>query len=283
MGANIDSVAEAGEIDLVFPFRPESVAPLRWAVGNGGSWRSRYLLAELLAYLGDTDGAAAQVEDLSGVPFAPFYGFRALLGNDPDADLAEAARLDPDQWRYADRLAQRHLADGKADAALRVIEPFYRKHPAQFQTTDTYVRTLTALGKYDKADKVLSKIHILPFEGQRGSHEMYRDIKLHLAAAALDKGRYATALSYLDASRAWPHNLGVGKPFDNLVNNRMEDWMTAVVWQRKGDADKAQAYLDRIPDEGGKWADLFARAKDPKTSVAGLIGSLDASFDKRLF
>ena len=112
---------------------------------------------------------------------------------------------------------------------------------------------------------------------------MYRDIKLHLAAAALDKGRYGEALSHLEASRLWPHNLGVGKPYDNMVDNRMEDWMTAVVWQRKGDTARAQEYLGRIPDADGKWADLFERAKDRKTSVAALAGNLDASFDKRLF
>ncbi len=277
------AAAEAGEIDRVFPFRPESEAPLRWAVENGGSWRSRYLLSELLCHLGRQEEAVSLVKDLSGVPFAPFYGYRAALDIDPEADLAEAARLDPGQWRYADRLARRHLSAGRPADALRVIEPFYKKHPSQFQTTDTYVRTLMAQGNYAKADKVLSGIRILPFEGQRGSHEMYRDIKLHLAAAALDKGRYSTALSYLEASRQWPHNLGVGKPYDNLVNNRMEDWMTAVVWQRKGDSAKAQEYLARIPDADGKWAELFDKASKPKTSVSGLIGNLDASLDKRLF
>lgn len=275
--------AEAGEIDLVFPFRPESEAPLRWAVENGGTWRSRLLLSELLDHLGRSEEAAALVKDLSDVPFAPFYGFRAGLGIDPEADLSTAARLDPGQWRYADRLARRYLAAGDPAKALSVIEPFYKKHSGQFQTTDTYVRTLMAQGRYDKADKVLSKIHILPFEGQRGSHEMYRDIKLHLAAAALDKGRYGEALSHLEASRLWPHNLGVGKPYDNMVDNRMEDWMTAVVWQRKGDTARAQEFLGRIPDADGKWADLFERAKDRKTSVAALAGNLDASFDKRLF
>ena len=135
----------------------------------------------------------------------------------------------------------------------------------------------------------MSKLRILPFEGQSGSHVMYRDIKLHLAAECIDAGKYKEAAKYVAQSREWPDRLGVGKPYDELIDNTLEDWLDAVICQRLGQTAKAAEYLQKVAakDASGIWQKNFEEVtrktgnKYPKVSSS--ISNMDASFDKKLF
>ena len=143
--------------------------------------------------------------------------------------------------------------------------------------------------QYKKADQVITNIRILPFEGQSGSHVMYRDIKLHLAADAIDRGNYKEAARRVAESREWPKNLVVGKPYDDLIDNTLEDWLDAVICQRQGKAEKAAEYMQKVAqkDKDGRWQKNFEEVtkkvgkKYPQVSSS--ISNMDASFDKKLF
>jgi tetratricopeptide (TPR) repeat protein len=278
--------AETLGIDFVFPFRVESLEPLKWSMENGGGWKSRYLISSLYGYLGDSKEALDMVKGLDDVTYAPFYAYRFDLSNDPE-DIKTAIRLDPEQWRYANRLGQYYIAANRCNDALAVLAPFYKSHKDNFHIGDTYLKTLIKSGQYEKANSVLKEIRILPFEGQSGSRVMYRDVKLHLAAAAADRHQYSKALGYLEEARQWPHNLGVGKPYDDLIDSRMEDWMSAVVCSRLGKSSEAAAYLSAIKDPDGSWKDSFVRATAQKNGkypeISPMLGNLDSSFDKRMF
>ena len=118
---------------------------------------------------------------------------------------------------------------------------------------------------------------------------MYRDIKLHLAAEAIDRGRYKTAAQRVAESRQWPKSLGVGKPYDDLIDNTLEDWLDAVICQRPGQTQKAAEYMQKVAkrDPNGVWKNNFETVTKKVGSkypqVSSSISNMDASFDKKLF
>jgi len=221
------TAAENEAIDLVFPFREESYAPLKWAVDNGGKWQSRYLLAMLTDFLGDKDGALSLMDDDSS-DYAPYYAYRATLTG-AKADIEKAHALAPEEWRYIRDLALKCYDEGDYAQAIAITGPYYNSHKENFHVGDAYVKSLIAAGQYAKADKVMSTMKILPFEGQSGSHKMYREIKLALAGQCIDKKQYKKALSYVEEARLWPKRLGVGKPYDELIDTSEEDSLTELI------------------------------------------------------
>lgn len=277
-------IAENAELDRVFPFRGESVKVLEWAVANGGSWKSRYLLAMLEDFLGNKDKALSLVSE-NDSDYPTYYAYRCRLSGNKD-DMAKAVQLEPEEWRYRNKLALMYYREGDYAAAVKTVEQYYARHKDNFYVGDSYIKSLIAAGEYSKADKVISNIRILPFEGQSGSHVMYRDIKQHLAVDCIDKGNYKKALGYIEASRQWPLELGVGKPYDDLIDNKMEDLLSAVVYARMGKMDMADSYLKKLPADG-KFRSMYdssmIKANGAYPKIAPMMGNLDASFDKKLF
>lgn len=281
------AAAESQSIELVFPFREESAEVLAWAAANGGGWRTSYLYAMLSDFLGDKARAAELLADDTS-DYAPYYAYRALLKGSKE-DMQKASELDPDQWRYGQHLALMYYREGNHAKAAEISGAYYAKDKANFHLGDTYVKSLIALKQYKKADQVITKLQILPFEGQSGSHVMYRDIKLHLAAECIDAGKYKEAAKRVAESRMWPKNLGVGKPYDELIDNTLEDWLDAVICQRTGNTAKAVEYMKKVAarDAAGVWQKNFENVTK-KTggrypAVASSISNMDSSFDKKLF
>ena len=223
--------AENGGLDFVFPFREESCEPLQWAVRNGGGWQSRYLLAQLRDFLGHKAEALSLVEGLDP-DYAVFHAYRATLDTDPAAaraDLQKACTLDPQQWRYVRDLALNYYDAGDFKTAASVAGAYYAKHKENPHISDAYIKSLMAAGDFVKADKVISTMHVLPFEGQSGTHRMYKEIKLALARQCLDKRQYKQALRYVEQAREWPYRLGTGKPYDDLIDTSEEDALAAEI------------------------------------------------------
>ncbi len=223
--------AQACSMDFVFPFRQESFAPLSWAVENGGGWRCRYLLAMLQNYLGNSREAAALAAGVDS-DYAPFYAFRyELLHN--EADLVKAVELEPGSWRYAIALAAQMRTAGRASEAVSLLEPFYAANPNQARVGDALVEAYMQTKQYRKAEKIMDRIEILPFEGLSSSHEKYRRIKLSLAASAIDCGQLGKARRLIDQALLWPERLGVGKPYDYQIDTTVENWLLSLISERE--------------------------------------------------
>lgn len=272
-------------MDQVFAFRTESIEPLAWALEKTSDWKAAYLLSALYNHLGRKDEAQALVRDLKDIPYAPFYAYRASLAYN-EADLLQAVKLDPIAWRYVRSIAFGRMNEGRHKDAAAILASYYAKHKDNFYIGEVYAKALIACQEWKKAEKVMTDIRILPYEGQAASHVMYRDIKLHLAAEAVDKGNYKLALQKVAESRLWPHNLGVGKPYDDLIDNKAEDWIEAVVLARSGKQAEAQALLQKLPADGA-WKDNYDAALVKKggkyAKISPMLGNMDANFDKRLF
>lgn len=279
--------AESEAIDFVFPFRDESIPVLEWALSNGGGWKCRYLLAMLKDHLGDEEAAESLISG-NDSDYAPYYAYRATFSGSR-ADIEKALSLDPSQWRYVQALALNHYDQGDYSKAVEISGKYFLTHKDNFHIGDTYVKSLIASSQYEKAEKVLEGMEILPFEGQSASHIMYRNIKLHLAVNAADKGDYKTALKKVAQSREWPESLGAGKPYDYLVDNRAEDWLCAVIHKRMGDEATSSDYLGKLisGDPSNDWRASFdkAVAKEGKRYVklSSVFKPDSVPVDKKLF
>ena len=270
--AMIPSAERAG-LDFVFPFRTESLKPLSWAVENGGGWQSRYLLSALLSSLGRSREAFDLIKDIEDCGYAPFHILRSRIGGGLE-DMKKAVAEDPSQWRYGRDVAETLLRQGDASGAAKAIAPYYLRDKENFHAGYLYAEALAADAKWAEADKVLKDIVILPYEGQGNSHRLYRRVKLRLAALALDAGKVSRASRFVEESRLWPHNLGVGRPVD--ANEDAENWMAAVIAARKGDKAAAGTLLGKIQEGKAVWQEAFNEAASgKKVSACSILDKYD--------
>jgi hypothetical protein len=93
---------------------------------------------------------------------------------------------------------------------------------------------------------VLSKISIIPFEGATEGRELYRETKLSMAIEQMKVRNYNRALQKIRESKLWPDNLGVGKPYDQEIDLRLEDWMSYLCYRELKNKTEAEKSLRRI-------------------------------------
>ena len=231
--ASLLKEADAQSPLFVFPFRPESKEVFEWAMTKSNDWKPAYYMALLQGSVNNTDKARVLLEKLGERPdFPPFYSIRAQMAlNDTnkESDLKKAASLASTQWRYIHRLTNYYIDKMEYTKALQTIKPLHATNKSHFPTASLYMRTLTHNKQYEEAEKILNTIHILPFEGERGGRLVYREIKMMLAVQALAKGKTNDASKKVADAFEWPRNLGVGKPFEDRIDTRLEDWMNAMI------------------------------------------------------
>lgn len=242
--------ADASDVSFVFPFREESVPVFEWAMQMSGNWRSAYLLA-LVHYSRNNDAAALDLLRKHGFEpdFAPFYVTRASLEPDAmrqEADYGKAVALDASQWRYAHALTRFYMRHSEYAKALSVIEGFNRRKRGHFPTETLLVRALICNEDYAGAERVLAQTRILPFEGAKDGINLQRHIKLMLAVDRMLKKQNRAALVKIEEAKLWPRNLGVGKPYEQVIDTRLEDWLSAVASQRGGQRQRRAYFLQRL-------------------------------------
>ena len=182
--------------------------------------------------------------------FAPFYVSRAEIHTGKDdsqseADLKKALSIDKG-WRYQLRLANFYMSQRQYDKSLAIAEPFYRQHPDNFVIGSLYAKTLLLNKRFREADALLTKINIIPTEGATEGHELYREAKLMQAAQMMKKNNYKASLKLISEARQWPENLGVGKPYDEEIDYRLEDWMTYICYHKMMKNSEAEGLLKNI-------------------------------------
>ena len=292
-GAELLTRANAMSPRLVFPFRAELVPSLRWATTQTEDWKPRYYLA--LAYWGS--GRVAEADSLlnamgAAPDYAPFYAARATLpGHPPEEarrDLERAAALDSSEWRYGKLLTERLLAMGDSAGAVSVAREYAARFPANYILGLTLVRALVGAADYAAADSVLGRLELLPYEGARDGHVLYRHAKLMLAVQAIKNADWDRANTLIAAARLWPERLGAGKPYDADTDERLEDWLLADVLVRSGQRDSAdtlwahlaadQRVLGTASDLLPLWAlDRLGKSAEVAQRKAGAPGSYAAT------
>ncbi len=66
------------------------------------------------------------------------------------------------------------------------------------------------------------------------------------AVQQFKNGKYSEALQFIVSARNWPEILGVGKPYEQDVDERLEDWMTYRSYLQMGNKTEAQGFLEKI-------------------------------------
>jgi len=109
-----------------------------------------------------------------------------------------------------------------------------------------YAKTLLLNKRYDECAKLLSHINILPFEGATIGRDLYHEAELMLAIEKLKGANYTAALAFINDAKQWPLNLGVGKPYQENIDERAEDWMSYLCYAKQGRDMQAREYLQKI-------------------------------------
>jgi tetratricopeptide (TPR) repeat protein len=236
---------------FAFPFRSETGAVLEQLLIVQQDWLLKFHLALIYKDRNRNKESVNLMTSCGETPdFAPFYVSRAemLSGkNDSqcEADLKKAVSID-NGWRYQLRLANFYLNHRQYDKSLGISEAFYKQHPDNFVIGSLYAKSLLLNKKYKETDALLTKINIIPTEGATEGHELYREAKLMQAVQLMQKKNYRASLKFISEARQWPENLGVGKPYDDEIDYRLEDWMTYLCYHNMKNNSEAEDILWNI-------------------------------------
>ncbi|WP_316810115.1 DUF5107 domain-containing protein [Pedobacter heparinus] len=260
-------------LDLVFPFRTETAEILEQLILKNGQWQLKYHLALIHWHLNNMERVTALFDQIADVPkYAPYYAARAKLPKKNSAamlaDLQKAAALDPHNWRYRESLIQYYISAEAPVKALQLADAAYKDFSGNYLIGTIKAKVLVLNGKYAEAKKLLKSLVVLPSEGGTSGRELYKETLLKLALEEMNKKNYRKALNEISAARIWPENLGVGKPYETEVDERLEDWMAYRNFMLLGETTAAQQMLDKILA-----FDVFQNNGKIQNSAANLISA----------
>lgn len=225
-----------GNADMVFPYKPESVAVMKWSIAqNNTDWKPRYYLSLLYEAAHDREKARKEIEDINtDINFAPFYAYRARLRDSARHDqqlndLKKAASIDTKDWHYIKYLADFYIAHKQYKQALTTVAPYFGGHTENYIIGMLYARCLMLNGDYTTAEDLLDTLHVLPYEGAKDGHKLYEQTKLMLALQSIKANRPGEAKRKVDEARQWPEHLGVGAPYANLIDDRLENDLDSAI------------------------------------------------------
>lgn len=231
-----------------YPFREETADLLQQLIANENKWQWKYWLSLIFQSHSNPDRAKNLFVECGDQPTDPaFYVARAnLFPQQAEASLRKAISLDSVQWRYHKLLAEFYLKQNQNADALSAIERFYKLHPENYIVGMLYAKTLLLNQRYKETDELLSRLNIIPFEGATEGRQLYREVKLMEAIDAMSSRKYKEAQRYISESKLWPENLGEGKPYDVDIDERLENWMSWLCYQRLHKAKEASISIQKI-------------------------------------
>jgi len=235
---------------FVFPHRRETTTALEWAIASDSDWKFKYYLALNYWATARHDESKALFKNIGqDSDYAPFYSTRAaLLKDDPNRvseDLRKAYQLSPEDWRTSYQLIEHYDAVDQKEA-LKLATKAYRKFKGNFSIEMLYAKQLMNNGQYEQSIKVLRNTTILPFEGSGQGKTIFRHALLLNALKLMQNKKYEQALKNVEESKTWPENLGVGRPFEDRIDERLEDWLAFQNYSRMGKMEESKQALDRI-------------------------------------
>ena len=233
---------------FVFPYRVETAGLLLELTQKIDHWIPKYYLALIYWNMGREEEAVSLFRDCGKEPdFAPFYLARARLTGLPDeklADLKRAVELAPHDWRSALALSKWYLDQNDGMNAIKIIEPFVPLFPEQPAIGVCYAEVLNSLGSYEKSVEFLEDYNVLPGEGATVAMDYYHEACLQAAFRSFENNDTVNSLAYILKAKRWPENLGAGKPYD--VDERLEDFMSGLIYTISGDNDQADKAFGRV-------------------------------------
>lgn len=238
---------------FVFPFRPETAKALEWAAGRSTDWKPDYYLALVCWANNDLERAAEFMKAAGNPPFAPFYltrarltgqlpgsGFKAVLEDLLKAEQAEMS------WRTGFALLTAYGAEEAWPEVVAAGERYMKKFPDNYYIGLKLAKGYCETGRYAACIRLLTRLEVLPNEGAYAGRSVYRAAHLFQAMDYLGRRNYAKALASVKASGEWPENLGVGKPYDELIDTRLETYIQARILAGEGQSLQAGRLFEQV-------------------------------------
>ena len=234
---------------MVFPFRPSSLKALEWAKTVQPDWKIDYYEALIRWANQDKAKALELLENCGEADYAPFYLSRAFLkeGESRLADLLKAEQIEM-SWRTGFALINHYVANNQWQKAVETGKKYTKKYPSNYYIGLKYAKALCETGQYQPCISLLSRMQVLPNEGSYAGRAVYREANLYRAMEQLSHKNYKQVVKSVETSKEWPENLGVGKPYDNMIDNRLEDYLEAKAAAGQGDSRKTSALLAAVAD-----------------------------------
>ena len=236
---------------LVFPFREESIPVFQWAMDTQpDDWKAGYYLG--LIYWGKRryEDARALLNACGSQPdYAPFYIARSFLNSDTDAgkaiaDVERAHELDPEDWKSWHHLIGVYNENGMPDRALTVARDAAARFPNEDVIEIDLANTFMNNKLYQECYAVLDTAKSLPYEGQRGTHNLFVRCQIYMAMEMMKTGDYTGAIQRLEGSKEYPERLGTGMPFN--PDYRMQDYLIMLCYEKTEETSKAEEAGKRI-------------------------------------
>lgn len=165
--------------------------------------------------------------------YAPLYATRGLLKkyihpNEALIDFKKAAQLSPNEWRYGKMIIELLISRQDYTEALNVSNVYSSQHPDHILLNMLHAKVLLLNKKYIKSINVLTKLHVIPFEGSTDGRQLWREDWLLQAVEQISNKQYTKALKSIERAKEWPENLGVGKPYQEDIDEKAEEWLKTV-------------------------------------------------------
>lgn len=233
--------------EMVFPFRPGSLKALEWAATVRPDWKISYYKGLIYWANQNREKALSLFNDCGETGYAPFYLSRASLksGEERLADLLKAEQVGM-SWRTGFALINQYTANNQWQQAVETGKKYIKKYPSNYYIGLKYAKALCETGQYQPCISLLNKMQVLPNEGSYAGRAVYRAANLYQAMEQLSRKNYRQVMRNVEASKEWPENLGVGKPYDDMIDSRLEDYLEAKALMGQGDNQKAATLLSSV-------------------------------------
>jgi tetratricopeptide (TPR) repeat protein len=226
------SQARASALDSAFPYQPEALPVLRWALATDpNDGQAALCLGHLLFHLGRHAEARDLWKRAAELGAQPVMVWRALgmAAKTLDGDLKgarqwleKAGQADP-----KDPIVARDLANVLFDLADRASSDS-EKHDLFTQARDRLRAAFDAgkgrsdfvtllgraqnrLGDFAETARMLDGVRVTVWEGAHEVHDLFEQAHLALGEAQLKAGHAAEALAEFDRALDYPENLATGK------------------------------------------------------------------------
>ena len=235
---------------FVFPYRPETLGVLEWAESIEPAWQNRYFMGLIRLNVDDSLKAKDLFKSCRDEPVeAHFYLTRAKLfeGSEDELvlrDLNRATNLEPNEWRTWHALGNFYVRNHAWAQYLEISGKAAAKIPGHMILDFDQAKAELYTHNFDQSLEILNKLILLPAEGAREGHEIYRSALILRALDYFRHQRYLKALQDLQDARQWPETLGVGKPY--ITDERVEDYLTGLCYLQINQIDEARKYFNKV-------------------------------------
>lgn len=236
--------------EMVFPYRAEDLKALEWAEEKTGDWKPRYYRALIYWANQQNDKAKRLMDSCEPELFAPFYLSRALMkeGEEKLKDIRKAEKIES-SWRVGVALLNYYTASADWKKVVEVGKKYQRKYPNNYYLGLKFAKGLCEVGEYNTCISLLKQLRVLPNEGAYAGRAVYRDANLYQAMDKLVQKKYADVLKSVEASKDWRENLGVGKPYDDQIDDRLENYLAARAYVGMGKKDMALDLYRKVAEK----------------------------------